>query len=407
MSINSKNKIKSGSKNGEFYAHKTYFKLYFETQDMDFILQWLLGHGIHGACTIGEVFYTINQIEDGNPESWGKEFFKLAERVEKRAEDVFQRNHTISARETFLRAAIYYRAILGDMLPDNPDYQNILLKMRTCFKKGGDLFNPPIEPIEVPFEGKILPGYYIKAKNDGEKHKTLIMIGGGETYALDQYFFVAPAALKRGYNFLTVDLPGQGSLPFEGLFFKKDTENPMKAVVDFALSRPEVDPEKLAAYGISLGGYLVPRSSIYEKRIKACIANSMIFDLKRLFANTAVKRAKELKQADPHHLRMAQLLAWRWGLDLNNIFGLIEVNKEFNFDPSQITCPLLILIGEGEYNSSDEIKSQQHHAIDSSLNSHSKLIIAPANEGGAHHCQADNLALMSSLVFDWLDEIFD
>jgi alpha-beta hydrolase superfamily lysophospholipase len=374
---------------------------------MDFILQWLLGHGIHGACTIGEVFYTINQIDDGDPESWVREFLKLAERVEKRAEDVFQRNHTVSARETFLRAAIYYRAILADMLPHNPDYQKILEKMRECFKKGGALFNPPIESIEVPFEGKILPGYFIKAKNDGEKHKTLIMIGGGETFAMDLYFYIAPAALRRGYNFLTVDLPGQGNLPSEGLFFRHDTEIPMKAVVDYVLSRPEVDSEKLAAYGISGGGYYVPRAAIHDKRIKACIANSMIFNLYRIWANSPVKRIKEVKRDDPHLTRIIELLAWRWGLKPNNIFGLIEANKEFIFDPSQITCPLLILIGEGEYNSSDEIKSQQHHAIDTVLNSHSKLIIAPANEGGAHHCQGDNLALMSSLVFDWLDEIFD
>jgi hypothetical protein len=28
------------------------------------------------------------------------------------------------------------------------------------------------------------------------------------------------------------------------------------------------------------------------------------------------------------------------------------------------------------------------------------------NEGAAHHCMGENLGLLSSYVFDWLDELF-
>ena len=88
------------------------------------------------------------------------------------------------------------------------------------------------------------------------------MIGGGETFTEDLYYHIAPAAIRRGYNFMTVDMPGQGDLPFQGVYFRPDFETPMKAVVDYALSRPDVDPARLAAYGISAGGYIVPRAEI-------------------------------------------------------------------------------------------------------------------------------------------------
>ena len=55
-----------------------------------------------------------------------------------------------------------------------------------------------------------------------------------------------------------MDLPGQGGLPFGGLYMRPDTENQIPQVVDYALGRPEVDGAKLAAYGISYGGTSCP-----------------------------------------------------------------------------------------------------------------------------------------------------
>jgi 2,6-dihydroxypseudooxynicotine hydrolase len=46
----------------------------------------------------------------------------------------------------------------------------------------------------------------------------------------------------------------------------------VRAVVDYALERPEVDAERSAIWGTSLGGYYAPRAAAFEKRIKACIA---------------------------------------------------------------------------------------------------------------------------------------
>ena len=87
------------------------------------------------------------------------------------------------------------------------------------------------------------------------------MIGGGETFAEDLFFYIAPQAYERGYNFMTVDLPGQGLLPLEGKTFRPDMQVPLKAVVDYALGRPEVDPQRLAVYGYSGGGGFAPQAA--------------------------------------------------------------------------------------------------------------------------------------------------
>lgn len=50
-------------------------------------------------------------------------------------------------------------------------------------------------------------------------------------------------------------------------------------MVDYALRRPEVDGHLLAAYGISYGGYILPRAVSGKRRIRATAACSVLSDL--------------------------------------------------------------------------------------------------------------------------------
>jgi dienelactone hydrolase len=61
--------------------------------------------------------------------------------------------------------------------------------------------------------------------------------------------------------------------------FVPDTERWMTPWLDLALDRPEVDPDRLALLGISLGGYWVTRAAAHDDRIQALVANSPIVDL--------------------------------------------------------------------------------------------------------------------------------
>src|SRR5215207_9205050 len=50
-------------------------------------------------------------------------------------------------------------------------------------------------------------------------------------------------------------------------------------MIDYVLSRREVDPQRLGLYGISFGGYFASRAAAHDRRIKALVANSPIPDL--------------------------------------------------------------------------------------------------------------------------------
>lgn len=391
----------------EFEAHRQYVTLHFDDNEMDFSFEWVLGSTTQGGCEIGEAFYTASQIKNGDAKSWQQEWRKMAERSLKRARKCLREGNKESAREAFMRASNYYRASVVSMLPWNPDFKIQGQACRDCMKEAAKLFNPPVEYIEIPFEETVLPGYFWKGNKSGKKAKTLVMIGGGETFIEDNFFYIALEAHKRGYNFVTVDLPGQGMLPLEGQIFRPDVEVPMKEIMNYVLERPEVDPKTIGMYGISGGGYFVPRSAIYDKRIKAIAVSSAVVEQEKVFANMPIAKAtKEVVESWPSFKRgVVQAIAWRWGVAPDNIMGLVPVNKDFNYDPKGVTCPAMILIGEGEY-SNKSIQKEQKLFYDNISTDKKKFVLTPANEGASSHCIGENRSLMAQEVFDWFDSLF-
>ena len=386
--------------------HAAYVNFHFQDREMDFLFgPMILASAVNHGCEIGEAFYAASKIVDGDAASWQKEWLAIASLAETRGEKSLAQGHTVSARDQLQRASYYYRASLVSMRPDDPRFKKTALKSRELLKKAGKLFNPPLEYIEVPFEGTFLPGYFRKGAMDNVARKTLIMIGGSETFAEDLYFYIAPQTFERGYNFITVDLPGQGLLPFEGKYFRPEMDVAVKAVVDHVLKRSDVDPERLAVYGYSTGGFIAPRAAMNDKRIKAVAASHSVVDGYAEVANMPKMTPEATKSWSSFKLGSYQAMAWRYGLKTDDIGGLIEANKGFGYDPSKVTVPALVLVAAGEYQST-EVKRQTKLSMDNLPNPKKKLVITPDEEGASSHCVMDNRSLMSQELFDWLDEIF-
>jgi len=386
--------------------HAAYANFHFKDLEMDFIFgPMILSSAANGGCEIGEAFYTASKIKEGDAASWQDEWLKIAKLAEDRGEKSIAGNHKISARNQLHRASYYYRAALISMRPDDPRFKKIALKSRELFKRAGKLLEPELEYIEIPFEGASLPCYFRKAAAGNAPCRTLVMIGGSETFAEDLYFYIAPQALEHGYNFVTVDLPGQGLLPFEKKFFRPAMDVPVKALIDYLLSRPDVDASRLAIYGYSTGGFIAPRAAAYDSRIKAVAASHSVVDGYAEVANMP-KITQETTQKWPSFkLGSYQAMAWRYGLKIDDVSGLLKANEGFGYDPAKVTVPVLILVAAGEAKS-PEVQRQTKLSMDGFRNPKKKLIITPDNEGASSHCVMDNRSLMSQELFDWLDEIF-
>jgi alpha-beta hydrolase superfamily lysophospholipase len=91
------------------------------------------------------------------------------------------------------------------------------------------------------------------------KRPLLIVHTGFDGTGEELYFSTASFAVRRGYNVLIFEGPGQGGvIRTQKIPFRPDWETVVTPVVDYALSRREVDPRKIALMGISFGGYFAP-----------------------------------------------------------------------------------------------------------------------------------------------------
>ena len=388
-------------------AQRSQQKLYFDHQDMDYYFAWILGRHIYDGSKAEECFNVASRIVDGDAESWLQEWLKLAQEIEKQGSQALNRGNLISGRKLYLRACTYYRAPLFIMNPQNPAFSANWKNMKFCFQTAASLFEPPIESIQVPFHNKHLPGYFWKVDNRKQKRPTLMVIGGLETCAEDCYFMTGLTGTDRGYNVMTVNLPGQGVNPESKMFLGARMGNSVKAVVDYALTHPEVDPDNLAVYGFSWGGHIALQGVQDDPRIKALIANPAMPDVFR----AAWAQQGNHGIGDPISNSVFKQIAWRMGLKINfnpRDIGrrIVKAGEYFFFGKvklSKIQCPTLCLAGEGEAKITLDLSRKCYEQLPNPLN---KLVIFTQKEGGEAHCQIDNPALPNQVMFNWLDEVF-
>jgi pimeloyl-ACP methyl ester carboxylesterase len=385
-------------------AQRSQQRTYFNHKDMDFYFSWILGRQVIGGSESGECYEVASRTVDGDPKSWQQEWLKLAKRVGDQAVAALDRGDKEAARQSYLRACTYFRAPLFAVNPEDPAFREYGQKLRSCFQKAAALFDPPIETIQVPFQGKRLLGYLWKVDNSGQKRPTFIVIGGMETFAEDCYFVTGPEGSRRGYNVMTVDLPGQGINPDQGLFLEAKMGAPVTAVIDYATTRPEIDLDHLALMGFSWGGHIVLQGAQHDSRIKALVANPPMPDV---FRAGIAQQGSNHGRADPFSVLVFDQMAWRMGLKLSAIFRRMIKAVDYllyaRADCRKILCPALFMAGEGEA----EITLKLARASFEKLpNPCKQLSILTKEQGGEAHCQVNNLRLLNQVVFDWLDGVF-
>ncbi|MGB8212524.1 MAG: alpha/beta fold hydrolase [Anaerolineales bacterium] len=393
-------------------------KVYFDNEDMDFNLMWVLGQASAGGAELGECIHVAARIKDGDTESWIAEWTEAGQRLEARAQAAEQAHHLVSARETYLRAFSYFHISTLFTRPQDKRLAENWRGGTACFQKAAALFNPPIVPIEVPFQPYPLHGYFMPALNGVAKAPTLIYVTGGEGWAETAYFWVG-AGRSRGYNIVAVDLPYHvGSrLRYPELPLKTATEGidaPLKAVIDYTVLRPDVDGDRVALIGFSFGGWCAMRAAMLDgdSRIKALIADSPIYNVYALsmaeFPPALLKApaiVTNLVGQMAKHQNTTEGIDFErslWQFNVGSLTQLLEMARGEVVKVDKIHCPTLCLASEGE---APSFLKQAHEVYDA-LNVPKKLHIFDAESGADSHCQVNNLTLMQEVVSDWLDETF-
>lgn len=214
-------------------------------------------------------------------ESWIIEWMRVADRNEETAEKLESDGYKVTANQYYLRASNFYREACWPMPVDEPRMLPTYKKMRAAFDKAWKMTRPPFERVQIPYEGKMLDGYFRKPNGpQGKKFPVVMPFQGADTMA-EATILNGGAYTARGMAYLVVDFPGQGgAMRLHDLHLPSDTDRIAKALIDYLETRPDVDATRVGMQGISMGGYGVPRAASGEKRIKAAMMSSGSYDLK-------------------------------------------------------------------------------------------------------------------------------
>lgn len=392
-------------------------RLIFQDHTFSFELLRSISYAPFGGADIGECLSTAYRIEEGNFESWYTEWYKTATRLHDLAEESLGRGKRVSARECFWRASNYYRTA-EFFLHGNPSDPRILDtwgKSRSTFLQAIQLMDTPVEAVKVPYEGTYLPGYFYRVDDSDRPRPTLMIHGGFDSTQEELYFEVVASALQRGYNCFTFEGPGQGAVIREqNLPFRHDWEKVVTPMVDYLVTRPDVDAKRIALMGISLGGCLAPRAAAFEHRLAACIANDGLFSNQFGEMGRKMHQGNDEDMNDPVYVEkfirmlMEKFTNVRWAIEngmftyhARSIQELVEKTEPVTLEgvAHLIKCPTLVCEAQA-----DHFFAGQPQKLYDALTCPKTFMLFTAEDSAEEHCQFGALLYYNQRVFEWLDE---
>jgi hypothetical protein len=360
--------------------------------ELSFQFSRALGAAQEGASLISECFLAASRMTPGDTESWYREWRVLGEKSERRAIEAFSRSNVRTAMSNWLRAANYYRS--SEFYLSHDDARRIASfdDVERCSHRYLANLMPTGEVVSVPYEnGTHLDAYYVPYAGPEKRSPVLICFGGLDEYKDELLHEMPRHALPRGMSLLLVDLPGQGgTLRRQGIVNRPDTHVPVGRCIDYLLTRNDIDPDRIALYGASLGGVYAARAAAFEPRIKAVASDCTIFDMEAGFR----------KRLENPTLRAWGHLKWVFGCATPEEVVKKSVGFKLAGTIEHISQPWLITQGTADYLGVHVAVDAYDYAKERGVDVELKLF--DADETGAAHCQIDNPTIGQEFICDWL-----
>jgi dienelactone hydrolase len=264
-------------------------------------------------------------------DDWCRAWSEEGARHERQGDDAAARGYTVTAAEAYLRASIYFHYGKHLFAHDPEQYRAAHMRMLRCYQAAAPGLTPPVERIEIPFEGGTLPANL--RKPTGRERAPVAIILPGLDACKEELHAWSEAFVCRGMATLALDGPGQGESAFR-LPVRAEWGPVVSAVMDALEERSDVDGTTVGIVGQSLGALYAPLAAAGEPRLKACIANCGPFDFGPILPSMPAASQETFRvrcHAKTHE--EAQAMARRLTLE-----GVAP----------QIRCPLLVVFGAGD-----------------------------------------------------------
>jgi dienelactone hydrolase len=226
-------------------------------------------------------------------DDWCAEWSRWAQKHIKIGDEALESGHLLTAGNAYIRAALFYHWASFLFNRDLEQMKVAFEAMADCLHKAAPLVDPPMEMIEIPFEGTTLPGY-LRKPNGLANPPIIVMVPGGDS-TKEELYDLAENILARGLATLVFDGPGHGKVSFH-LKLRPDYEVPIRTVIDYVMKRDDLDTSHLALGGISYGGHFACRGAAFDHRVKAVFSISSWYSPAGRWSSMAELSQSAIKQ---------------------------------------------------------------------------------------------------------------
>jgi len=216
-----------------------------------------------------DVKEAFESIHTSDKDEWAAAFMHVADRYFNEAKSL-EKTDPVKANADYIRAWRLYS--FGRWpIPASPGKQRSYEKAIEAFLDHAKFFDPPLEVVQIPFEGKQIIAYLRLPKNAKGSVPLVIAVNGLDSRKEDLAESFG-AILPFGVGYLAVDGPGTGQNPIK---VSETADRVLSRVLDYAQSRPEIDKNRIAMHGVSWGAYWATKMAIVERaRLRGASAQS-------------------------------------------------------------------------------------------------------------------------------------
>jgi esterase FrsA len=220
-----------------------------------------------------DVKEAFESIHTSNKDEWAAAFMHVGDRYFNEAKSL-EKTDPAKANTDYIRAWRIYS--FGRWpIPSSPGKQRSYEKALEAFLDHAKFYDPPLEVVHIPFEGKEIIGYLRLPKNRKGPVPLVIAVNGLDSRKEDLTESFS-AILPFGVGYLAVDGPGTGQAPIK---VTENSDRMLSKVIDYAQSRPEIDQNRIAIHGVSWGAYWATKMAIVERgRLRGASAQSPPID---------------------------------------------------------------------------------------------------------------------------------
>lgn len=265
------------------------------------------------------------------PKAWER----IARRKEEAARIALKAGRRVTAAQNYHRAMLYFgraqHLIPIDGHPKKIDYYAGLSR---CRDQIIELLDGRITKQNCEFEpGKAVYTLFQKAEGDGRK-ATVLYLPGMDATKEDYPSPYNNEFARRGMNICSMDGPGQGECNINRVWLTPDNyARAAKSVIDWLVTRNDVDPNRIAVFGASMGTRWGVQLGAIDPRIRAIVGQMpCVGPLDIIF-----------EQAQPNFKRIYMYMC---NMKDEAAFDRMVDGLDLRQHGRKLTCPYLLVAGE-------------------------------------------------------------